>query len=331
MRAAVVAPMAIAAPGFQRGRASAIFLGELTSDHCDGPVASPDLATSASIPNPNAVLGERAPLVAALGAYAVLFAPTFAGLVQQWWQDPDAGHGLLLVPVAFFLAWRTGIAEDARPDRALGVALLLLAVVLRLGGSLAAELFAQRAGMLLAGLGLVVFHSGGRQLLRWWLPVGLLALSIPLPTVVLNELAFPLQLRASRMGAAMLAWRRVPVELSGNVISIPGHQLFVTEACSGLRSLTALLSLGLLLGGLWLRSPWMRGLLLVLAMGVAVLVNGVRVFLTAFLVYFVSPAMGEGFMHTTEGWLLFVVSLGAMGLVTWMLSSLERRRAAVHA
>src|SRR5678815_2122345 len=138
-------------------------------------------------------------------------------------------------------------------------------------------------------------------------------LSIPLPTVLLNELALPLQFQASRMGAALLSMRGVPVELTGNVINLPGHQLFVTEACSGLRSLTALLSIGLLLGGLWLRSPWFRGLLLLLALGVAVIVNGARVFLTGFLVFFVSPATGEGFMHTTEGWLLFVVSLGLMG------------------
>jgi exosortase len=197
-----------------------------------------------------------------------------------------------------------------------------------LAGSLAAELFTQRWAMLLATAGLVTFFAGWRTVWRWWLPAGLLMLSIPLPTVLLNALALPLQFQASRMGAALLSMRGVPVELTGNVINLPGHQLFVTEACSGLRSLTALLSIGLLLGGLWLRSPWFRGLLLLLALGVAVLVNGVRVFLTGFLVFFVSPATGEGFMHTTEGWLLFVVSLGLMGLTTWALSALEARRGA---
>ena len=264
--------------------------------------------------------------MAALLAYGLLFAPTLAGLVRQWWDDPDAGHGLLLVPVALILAWRSGLPADVMRNRGLGAAMLVTAVLFRLAGSLAAELFTQRWAMLLAAAGLVTFFAGWRTVWRWWLPAGLLMLSIPLPTVLLNELALPLQFQASRMGAALLSMRGVPVELTGNVINLPGHQLFVTEACSGLRSLTALLSIGLLLGGLWLRSPWFRGLLLLLALGVAVLVNGVRVFLTGFLVFFISPATGEGFMHTTEGWLLFVVSLGLMGLTTWALSALEVRR-----
>ena len=53
--------------------------------------------------------------------------------------------------------------------------------------------------------------------------------------------------------------------------------------------------------------------------------NGVRVFLTGFLVYFVSPKLGEGFMHLTEGWLLFLVSFAILGGVAWILSALEGR------
>jgi exosortase len=288
-------------------------------------VAGPDLSTtSLTAPRPlTEAVGRRAPLLAALAAFAVLFAPTAASLVQQWWNDPDAGHGLLLVPVAIWLAWRSGVDPAARASPGLGAMLIVLAVLFRLAGSLAAELFSQRLAMLTAAAGIVTFFIGWRQLLRWWLPVGLSALSIPLPTVVLNELALPLQLQASRMGAALLAMRDVPVVLAGNVINLPGHQLFVTEACSGLRSLTALLSLGLLLGGLRLKRPWLRGVLLAVAIVVAIGVNGVRVFLTGFFVYFVSPETGEGFMHATEGWLLFVVSLGVLGLATWGLRALE--------
>ena len=102
-----------------------------------------------------------------------------------------------------------------------------------------------------------------------------------------------------------------------------GHRLFVTEACSGLRSLTALLSLGVLIGGLWLKYPVTRVILLALAIPVAVLINGVRVFLTGFLVFFVSPALGEGFMHVTEGWLMFIVAFGILGFLAWVAGRLE--------
>jgi exosortase len=137
------------------------------------------------------------------------------------------------------------------------------------------------------------------------------------------------------MGAALLEARHVPVRLTGNVIMLPGgHRLFVTEACSGLRSLTALLSLGVLIGGLWLKYPVSRVILLALAIPVAVLINGVRVFLTGFLVFFVSPALGEGFMHVTEGWLMFIVAFAILGLFAWVAGQLEssfRARKVQHA
>ena len=136
--------------------------------------------------------------------------------------------------------------------------------------------------------------------------------------MITQALALPLQFKASQMGAALLKMREVPVRLTGNVIRIPGNELFVTEACSGLRSLTALLALAVLLGGLVLRSPITRFFLVLLAIPIAVVINGVRVFLTGFLVYFVDPALGQGFMHITEGWLLFLVSLTCMGAVAWV-------------
>jgi len=265
------------------------------------------------------------PLLTA-AAFAVLFARPAYLLVRDWWTNPEAGHGLLLAPVAIWLAWRKGWVANSRPQAALGVLILLGAVLLRAASELAAELFTMRFSMVLAGAGLVVFYRGLRQLLAWWLPTTLLVLSIPLPELATNALALPLQFRASRMGAALLEWRHVPVRLSGNVIDLPGRRLFVTEACSGLRSLTALLSLAFLMGGLWLGRVWTRILLVALAIPIAIAINGVRVFLTGFLVYYVDPKLAEGFMHMTEGWLLFAVSMILIGGAAGLLRFWERAR-----
>jgi exosortase len=212
----------------------------------------------------------------------------------------------------------------------LGLVILAAAVLLRYLSGLAAELFTMRFSMLLAALALIVFYAGVRQVLHWWLPVILVLLSIPLPAVVVGSLALPLQFRASQMGAALLALRDVPVLLSGNVIHLPGQSLFVTEACSGLRSLTALLALGVLVGGLWLKYPASRLLLLALSLPVAVGLNGVRVFLTGYLVYYVSPKAGEGFMHLTEGWIIFVIAFSVLGAIAWVLLQAERGFAALR-
>jgi len=257
-------------------------------------------------------------------AFLALFGQPLVTLVQDWWNVPEAGHGLLLAPVGAWLAWRSGIRKDAAPNHALGIGMLVMAVLIRYVSGLAAEPFTMRESMVLALAGLSVYHFGYRQLVTWWLPFSLIALSVPLPELVTQRLALPLQFKASEMGAALLTSRHVPVLLSGNIIRMPGHELFVTEACSGLRSLTALLSLGVLMGGLMLRSPLSRVALIALAIPVAIVINGVRVFLTGFLVYFVSPELGTGFMHTTEGWLLFIVSFVSLGAMTWILARGER-------
>lgn len=282
--------------------------------------------TQRAFPNISTLALRRnaaAPFVLAAVAFAVLFQEAFTSLLRDWWNDPDAGHGLLLGPLALYLAWRSGVVREPRRAVAAGLVVLGTAVTLRYVAGLAAELSTLRLSMLLAVAGMVLYLWGWGQLRRWWLPAGLLLLSVPVPAVLMSTLAMPLQLKASAIGAGLLEWRHVPVLLAGNVIRLPGRELFVTEACSGLRSLTALVSLGLLCGGLWLRTPAARAALLLLVLPVGILVNGVRVFLTGFLVHFVDPALGEGFMHYTEGWALFLVSFSLLGLATFFIGAGE--------
>lgn len=267
----------------------------------------------------------QAPLILGGLLFVWLFWEAGTTLGRDWWNDPEAGHGLLLGPLSFFLIYKSGLISNRRAQPVLGLTVLALAVALRIMAGLAAELFTLRMSLLGAAAGIVIYLWGVRQILYWWLPVTLLVLSVPLPSVILSAIAFPLQLQASQLGASLLEWRDVPVLLSGNVIHLPGQTLFVAEACSGLRSLTALISLGVLIAGLWLSHPVMRGVLLLLTLPVAMLINGIRVFLTGFLVFFVDPAAGEGFMHMTEGWLMFMVAFGILGLVTWGLTWLEAR------
>ena len=258
-------------------------------------------------------------------AFGLLFSQPFVGLVRDWWTVPEAGHGLLLAPVALWLGWKAGIRPGATPHRVAGLALLITAVLIRCAAGLAAELFTMRASMVMAIAGLTVYGFGVRQLLHWWLPFTLAGLSSPLPEIVTQALALPLQFRASRMGAALLEMRNVPVLLTGNVIRLPGHELFVTEACSGLRSITALLSVGVLASAMLLTTIAGRTFLVLVAIPIAIVINGLRVFVTGFLVYYVSPSLGQGFMHETEGWLLFLVSLVALVLAGWVTLLAEQR------
>lgn len=315
----------------------------------DGATAEASHPAPAASPRPVAATGgtsggDRTRILADLRANtvpALVTAALFVALFNRpmrllgwdWWNNPEAGHGLLLAPLAIWLVWRSGVRPNFTPNVKLGLLIIFGAVVIRYMSGLAAELYTMKMSMVMALAGITVFAYGFRQLVAWWLPFTVLWLSVPLPELVTSTLALPLQFRASEMGAALLSWREIPVRLNGNVILLPGgHQLFVAEACSGLRSLTALLSLGVLLGGMTLGSAAGRLLLVLAAIPIAILINGIRVFLTGFLVFFVSPELGEGFMHTTEGWLMFLIAFLMLGGVAWVVAHIEgffsRRRTA---
>jgi exosortase len=272
------------------------------------------------------------PLIIAGLAFLVAFGEPLVTLGRDWWSNPEAGHGLLLFPVAIWLAWKKKLVDDPDPSPRLGMAIIVASVLLRFLSGLAAEMFTMRLSLLGAVAGLIVYTLGMRQIMRWWLPFLLILLSIPLPEVILGSLALPLQFRASKWGAALLSMRHVPVRLEGNVLYLPGRSLFVTEACSGLRSLTALLSLGILIGGMWLRFTVSRVALVVAAIPVAMVLNAVRIFLTGFFVFFVDPKLAEGVMHLMEGWVMFVLAFLILAVMAYLLTQAEtivvRRRTA---
>ncbi len=288
------------------------------------------MSTSLSWASPRAAARLKTPDAATLvtvAAFVVLFYQPALTLVRDWWTDPEAGHGLLLGPLAIWLAFRSWSPAEAGQARPLvGAVILTGSVLLRFLSGLAAELFTMRLSMVGALLGLAIYFGGFQLVRRWWLPFLLFTLAIPLPALVINSLALPLQLRASAMGAWLLKTRHVPVQLSGNILLLPDHRLFVTEACSGLRSLTALISLAVLAGGLWLNRPASRVTIVLLAIPIAMALNAVRIFLTGFMVFYVDKAMGDGFMHATEGWLMFVVAFICLGGVTWAVARVERSR-----
>lgn len=144
-------------------------------------------------------LRSVAPSALAALSFLVLFWAPMATLVRDWWSDPEAGHGLLLAPLAVYLAWKRGISSDARPAPVLRITLLAGAVLRRYGAGLAAELLTMRLSFLGALGAFVVYRWGVRQLADWWLPVALLTLGAAVTDG--EEAAFAL---ASRIEAEVM-------------------------------------------------------------------------------------------------------------------------------
>jgi len=90
---------------------------------------------------------------------------------------------------------------------------------------------------------------------------------------------------------------------------LPTLTLEVAEACSGIRSLVTLLTLAIIYGYLMDRRLWVRWLLAVSSIPIAVVANSTRIIGTGILVQYWGAARAQGYLHALWGWIVFLVSL----------------------
>jgi len=196
--------------------------------------------------------------------------------------------------------------------------LIFLACLVLIGGTLSAEFYLARISFVLLCAGLIWTFWGKNRFRTLAFPLVLLATMVPLPAIVYNLMAAPLQLFASTVATDLAQALGVSVYRDGNIIHLAGTSLGVAEACSGLNSLSALIVGSLLLGFLEEASVVGRVILLLISVPLAIAVNVVRVSGTAVLAdYRMEFAMG--FYHTLSGWLVFVLGFGLLWLAAKLI------------
>jgi len=256
---------------------------------------------------------SRSAIGLALVAAATLavYLPTIASLLRQWASDENYSHGFVVVPFAAYFAWRERARiQTASPQgRMAGFLMLAASLTVFLAGQLGAELFLTRVSLLGVIAGVAVALYGSRALRPLAFPLALLLLAVPLPAVIFNRIAFPLQLVASRAAETVLSAVGIPVLREGNVLVLPSITLEVAQACSGIRSLISLLAVAALLGKLAGARRWARLALVAAAVPIAIVANAARVAGTGLAAVWVGPYAAEGFFHEFAGWVVFVVAL----------------------
>jgi exosortase len=261
-------------------------------------------------------------LVLLLGSFAVLYRNVIWTLAHHWYQDDNYSHGFLIVPLACYLAWerRERLKAIPRlPSTVWGALFVTGSLVVLLAGLLGAELFLTRIAMIGTLIGSILFVLGSQHLKALAFPVAVLLLMIPIPAILFNQIVFPLQLLASRVGESSLSAAGIPVLREGNIIILANTTLEVAEACSGIRSLVSLLTLAIIYGYFTDNRPSIRVLVALSAIPVAIVANGLRVAGTGIAAHYYGSAAAEGFFHTFSGWLVFVVAFVMLFVVIRML------------
>lgn len=298
----------------------------------------PVLPENASLPGrastPFARTGAHRPgldeAVLALGI-AAAFLACFGGLAElvlRWHRQEEYSHGYFIPLISLWLLWRRRealVQSRGQPSR-WGIAVLVAAAAMLLLGELSAIMLLIQFAFLLSLVGLVLCY-GGRSMLRiTLLPIAVLLFSIPMPYLVESQLTWRLQLVSSNLGVAMLRAFNYSVYLEGNVIDLGSFKLQVIEACSGLRYLYPLLSVGFLMAYMYPAALRWRVLLVLSTIPITVLTNSVRIAITGVLVDQWGSGMANGFLHYFEGWIIFIACQVVLTLEIMAIERFTRRR-----
>jgi exosortase len=258
--------------------------------------------------------------LASLGALGAAFAwaywPTLQATVDVWGRNADYSHGYLVVPIALAFLW---LRREEFPAAELspslwGLSLIALAVAIRAVAGL--YFMAPLDGWTIPlWIGGAVWLCGGWPLLRWsWPAVVFLWFMMPIPYSAERMASVPLQAIATQLSTACLLMLGQPAIAEGNTIWLGDQQMFVEEACSGMRIFVGIFALAFafVLFSRW--QWWQKALVLLAALPIALLGNMCRIVGTGLLYQYTTGETARKFSHDLSG--LVMIPLAA--LLFWL-------------
>jgi exosortase len=303
--------------------------------------------------------------VAIVAALLFVYAGILKKLVNDWWLDENYSHGLLIpfvIAYVVWMRWQRLRRTEIHPSFISGGALTLFALLFLWAGTAGAELFTQRISLVLMLIAVIVYFFGWRLFGELMFPLLLLVMAIPIPTIVLNKITFPLQLFASRCAVWAMQLFDISVLRQGNVIelmpfgAVKPVKLEVVAACSGIRSLMTLVTLAALYAYFTYPSNsksndnddngnkgatrfsansfldllktlgfWRSALIVVASVPIAILANALRVAGTGILAHYYGMKIAEGFFHTFSGWVVYVLAFVMMLMFGWTVDFVVRK------
>jgi exosortase D (VPLPA-CTERM-specific) len=249
-------------------------------------------------------------------------------LMVQWWEKDEYSHGYLIAPIVAFLIWqkKDQLERIQFTGSWAGLVVLIFGLLLFFAGELNAPYIVIQYGFLITLAGLVLAFMGWKAFKLIWIPLLILAFMVPLPNIIYRNLSAALQLVSSEIGVAFIRLFDISVYLEGNVIDLGSYKLQVVEACSGLRYLFPLMTLGFIAAYFFNGAFWKRAIIFLSSIPITILMNSFRIGVIGVTVEYGGQAMAEGFLHDFEGWFVFMACTGILIIEMWVLARIGKDR-----
>ncbi|MDP3428595.1 MAG: EpsI family protein [Humidesulfovibrio sp.] len=260
---------------------------------------------------------------ALLGLLACVYASSHTVMVS-WWNNDDYSYCYLLPLIIGWIVWhkRGSLAGLANGGTWAALAPLAVGVLLYWLGELGSEFYSQFLSSWFVALALCLLFFGWPVVRQLGFVFLLLFAMMPLPQFLNNTLTVQLQLMATQLGEGLIRLMGMSVYREGNIIDLGFMQLQVVEACSGLRYLFPLIVLGLVLAYFTRLRLWKKCALVALAVPISLVLNALRIAVTALASKLLGPQVAEGFSHDFAGWAIFLMSFGLLYAMSLLLARL---------
>lgn len=265
-----------------------------------------------------------------LGALVVLFAafiglyyPVLVKLASEWSTNDNYSHGFFIPLISGYMIYtmRAELKDISLQPVNWGLLLLLAGLGQLYIAKVGSEYFLQRTSLILVLLGATLFLMGKSIARKLLLPFVYLIFMVPLPAIIWNKIAFPMQLFSTAITERVIQIIGIPVFREGNVLHLAQTTLEVVDACSGLRSLTTMFALSAALAWVSGYATWKKWTLFFAAAPIAIFANIVRLTGTAVLASFFGAKAAQGFLHEFSGLFTFVFGLALLVLTNKYLQT----------
>ncbi len=259
-----------------------------------------------------------------------LYFSVFSGLVHDWSTNDNYSHGFFIPLISLYMIYvmRGELKRCPIKPVNLGLPVLLFGLAQLLVAVTGSEFFLQRTSLLPVLFGLALFLLGTCYAKKLLFPIVYLIFMIPLPAIIWNKIAFPMQLFSTRLTESVVHLIGIPVFREGNILQLASTTLEVVDACSGLRSLTTMFALSAALAWFAGYSTPKKWFLFFMAAPIAVFANIIRLTFTAILASRYGSEVAQGFLHEFSGMVTFFIGLAILLAFHAILTKMEQPKPA---